>query len=152
MTRRELLARTSCGFGLAAVAGIMEGAEANPLLPKPAPLPAKAKSVIYLHMHGGVSHVDTFDPKPELTRNTGKPLSAELAKLIKTSFIHDPSKAILRGTPWEFRPGGTCGTPVSDLYPNVRNLMDDIAVIRSCYGDQFDHAPAIYLRSTGSQL
>ena len=53
MTRRELLARTGCGFGLAAVAGIMQGAEANPLLPKPAPLPAKAKSVIYLHMHGG---------------------------------------------------------------------------------------------------
>src|SRR3954447_15532757 len=109
MTRRELLARTGCGFGLAAVAGIMEGAEANPLLPKPAPLPAKAKSVIYLHMHGGVSHVDTFDPKPELTKYTGKPLSAELAKIIKTSFIHDPSKAILRGSPWEFRPGGQSG-------------------------------------------
>src|SRR5438270_1881723 len=120
MTRRELLARSSCGFGLAAVAGIMEGAEANPLLPKRAPLPAKAKSVIYLHMHGGVSHVDTFDPKPELTRYTGKPLSAELAKVIKTSFIHDPSKAILRGSPWEFRRGGRSGLPISDLYPNLR--------------------------------
>jgi hypothetical protein len=103
-------------------------------------------------MHGGVSHVDTFDPKPQLTRYNGKPLSAELAKVIKTSFIHDPSKAILRGSPWEFRPGGTCGTPVSDLYPNVRGMMDDITVIRSCYSDQFDHAPAIYLRTTGFQL
>src|SRR5678809_1142162 len=118
MTRRELLARSSCGFGLTALAGIMEGAETNPLLPKPAPLAARAKSVIYLHMHGGVSHVDTFDPKPELTKYTGKPLSAELAKIIKTSFIHDPSKAILRGSPWEFRPGGKSGLPVSDLFPH----------------------------------
>jgi hypothetical protein len=153
MTRRELLARTSNGFGIAALAGMLQGAEAaNPLAPKNPPLPAKAKSVIFLFMHGGVSHVDTFDPKPQLTRYNGKPLSAELAKVIKTSFIHDPSKAILRGSPWEFRPGGTCGTPVSDLYPNVRGMMDDITVIRSCYSDQFDHAPAIYLRTTGFQL
>jgi hypothetical protein len=152
LTRRQLLTRTANGFGLAALAGILDAAEVNPLAPKAPPLPATAKSVIYLFMHGGVSHVDTFDPKPELTRNSGKPLSLELAKLIKTSFIHDPTKAILRGSPWAFQPGGTCGTPVSDLYPNVRSLMDDITVIRSCYGDQFDHAPAIYLRSTGFQL
>jgi hypothetical protein len=153
MTRRELLARSSNGFGLAALAGILQGAEVrNPLAPKPAQLPAKAKSVIYLFMHGGVSHVDSFDPKPQLTRYTGKTLSAELAKTIKTSFIHDPSKAVLRGSAWEFRPGGSCGTPVSDLFPHVRTMMDDIAVIRGCYSDQFDHAPAIYLRSTGSQI
>ena len=153
MTRRELLARSSNGFGLAALAGILQGAEArNPLAPRPAPLPCKAKSVIYLFMHGGVSHVDSFDPKPQLTKYTGKTLSAELAKTIKTSFIHDPSKAVLRGSPWEFRPGGTCGTPVSDLFPHVRTMMDHIAVVRGCYSDQFDHAPAIYLRSTGSQI
>ena len=152
LTRRQLLTRTANGFGIAALAGILDAAEVNPLAPKAPPLPATAKSVIYLFMHGGVSHVDTFDPKPELTRNSGKPLSLELAKLIKTSFIHDPTKAILRGSPWAFQPGGTCGTPVSDLYPNVRSLMDDITVIRGCYGDQFDHAPAIYLRSTGFQL
>jgi len=148
-----LLACSANGFGLAALAGILQGAEApNPLAPKPAPLPAKAKSVIYLFMHGGVSHVDTFDPKPQLTSYTGKTLSAELAKTIKTSFIHDPSKAVLRGSPWEFRPGGSCRTPVSDLFPHVRTMMDNIAVIRGCYSDQFDHAPAIYLRSTGSQI
>ena len=96
MTRRDLLRRTANGFGLAALAGLLDAAEANPLAPKAPPLPAKAKSVIYLFMHGGVSHVDTFDPKPQLTRNSGKPLSLELAKLIKTSFIHDPTKAILR--------------------------------------------------------
>jgi hypothetical protein len=103
-------------------------------------------------MHGGASHVDTFDPKPELTKHSGQPLSVELAKTIKTSFIHDPTKAVLRGSPWQFRPGGKSGLLVSDLYPHVRDCADDIAVIRSCYHDVFDHAPAIYLRNTGSQF
>ena len=152
MTRRELLFRTGGGFGAAALSSLLEGVELNPLAPKRPASPAKAKSVIYLFMHGGVSHVDTFDPKPELTRRSGQPLSIELAKTIKTSFIHDPTKAILRGSPWEFKPGGKSGTPVSDLYPNLRERMDDIAVIRGCYGDAFDHAPAIYLRTTGSQF
>jgi len=152
MTRREMLCRAGQGFGAAALSGILQAAGVDPLAAKPPQLPAKAKSVIYLFMHGGVSHVDSFDPKPELTKHTGQPLSVELAKTIKTSFIHDPTKAILRGTPWQFRPGGKCGTPVSDLFPGVREMMDDITVVRSCFGDAFDHAPAIYLRNTGSQF
>jgi hypothetical protein len=151
MTRRELLRKSGRGFGAVALAGLLEAAE-DPLRPKPPHAPAKAKSIIYLFMHGGVSHVDTFDPKPELLRRSGQPLSIELAKTIKTSFIHDPTKAILRGSPWEFRPGGASGLLVSDLYPNVRDCADDIAVIRGCYGDQFDHAPAIYLRNSGTQF
>src|SRR5258708_37388723 len=127
-----MLLRAGRGFGAVALSGLIEAAESNPLAPKPPHAVAKAKSVIYLFMHGGVSHVDTFDPKPELTRNSGKPLSVELAKTIKTSFIHDPTKAILRGSPWEFRPGGTCGTPVSDLYPRGRARMGHGAVVRSC--------------------
>ncbi|HTM50313.1 MAG TPA: DUF1501 domain-containing protein [Bryobacteraceae bacterium] len=152
MTRRELLSKTGGAFGMVALSGLLEAASINPLAPKPPHAPAKAKAVIYLFMHGGVSHVDTFDPKPELTRRSGQPLSVELAKTIKTSFIHDPTKAILRGSPWQFKPGGRCGLPVSDLFRNVRDRMDDIAVIRSCYGDIFDHAPAIYLRNSGSQF
>ena len=152
MTRREMLLKTGQGFGGVALAGLLEAAESNPLAPKPPHAPAKAKSIIYLFMHGGVSHIDTFDPKPELALHSGQPLSVELAKTIKTSFIHDPTKAILRGSPWAFQPGGKCGTPVSDLFPCVREHMDDIAVIRSCFSDVFDHAPAIYLRNSGSQF
>ena len=151
MTRRELLAKTGGGFGLTALAGILGAAE-GPLAPKKPPLPARAKSVISLFMHGGVSHVDTFDPKPELRRLNGHPLSAELAKTIKTSFIHDPSKALLRGSPWDFRPGGKSGLPISDLFPRLRERADDLCVIRGCFSDVFDHAPAIYLRNTGSQF
>ena len=113
----------------------------------------KAKSVIYLFMHGGVSHVDTFDPKPELTKRSGQPLSVELAKTIKTSFIHDPTKA----DPARQSVGVQArrqmrhsGFAISSR--TSRERMDDIAVIRGCYGDVFDHAPAIYLRNSGSQF
>src|SRR5260370_25988556 len=141
MTRRDLLCRAGNGFGAVALSGLLNAAATNPLAPKSPPSPAKAKSVIYLFMHGGANHVDTFYPKPELTRRSGQPLSVELAKTIKTSFIHDPTKAILRGSPLEFRPGGSCGTPVSDLFPHVPGRMDDIALIRACYGDASDPAP-----------
>ncbi|HEX2520811.1 MAG TPA: DUF1501 domain-containing protein, partial [Terriglobia bacterium] len=152
MNRREFLTKSGCGFGLVALSSLLEASPGSPLAARPPHFPAKAKSIIYLFMHGGASHVDTFDPKPELTKHSGQPLSLELAKTIKTSFIHDPTKAVLRGSPWQFRPGGKSGLLVSDLYPQVRDCADDIAVIRSCYHDVFDHAPAIYLRNTGSQF
>lgn len=152
MTRRDLLEKTGRGFGALALSAMLQADQqrANPLAPKSAHAPAKAKSIIYLFMHGAPSHVDTFDPKPELSRRSGQTLSADIAKTIRTTFIHDPSKALLLGSPWQFRPGGKSGVPVSDLFPNLRNHMDDIAVVRSCYGDSFDHAPAIYLRNCGS--
>jgi hypothetical protein len=152
MTRREILEKTGRGFGALALSAMLQADQqrAKPLAPKAPHAPAKAKSIIYLFMHGAPSHVDTFDPKPELTRRSGQTLSAEIARTIRTTFIHDPSKALLLGSPWQFRPGGKSGVPVSDLFPNVRNHMDDLAVIRSCYGDSFDHAPAIYLRNCGS--
>jgi len=151
-TRRDFLLRSGHGFGAAALASMLQGAAVNPLAPKLPPLPAKAKSVIYLFMHGGTSHVDTFDPKPELTRQSGKPISAEAAKGLKTSFIHDPSKALLRGSPWKFSHRGKSGVEVSELYQHLGEHVDDMAVIRSCYSDAFDHAPAIFLRNSGSQF
>ena len=153
MTRRELLLKTGGGFGALALSSMLEGASGrDPLASKQPHAPARAKCVISLFMHGGASHVDTFDPKPELTKRSGDHLSVELAKTIKTSFIHDPTKAVLRGSPWEFRPGGKSGLLISDLYANVREHADEIAVIRSCYSNVFDHAPAIYLVNSGSQF
>ena len=151
-TRRDFLLRSGHGFGAAALASMLQGAAVNPLAPKLPPLPAKAKSVIYLFMHGGASHVDTFDPKPELTRQSGKPISAEAAKGLKTSFIHDPSKALLRGSPWKFERRGKSGIEVSELYTHLGAHVDDMAIIRSCHSDAFDHAPAIFLRNSGSQF
>ena len=152
MNRRNFLYNTGAGFGGMALAEMLNAASTNPLAPKSPHQPAKAKAVIQLFMHGGVSHVDTFDYKPELQKRSGQPLSVELAKTIKTSFIHDPTKAILRGSPWEFRPGGESGLLISDLYPNLRERADDLAVIRSCHSNIFDHAPAIYHVNSGSQF
>src|SRR6059036_6736 len=119
MTRRDMLCKAGRGFGAVALSSLLDAAANNPLAPKPPHAPATATRIIYLFMHGGVSHVDTFDPKPELTRRSGQRLSVELAKTIKTSFIHDPTKAILRGSPGQFHTGGRSGRPVSDLFPHV---------------------------------
>jgi hypothetical protein len=127
------------------------GADAT-LAPKAPPLPARAKSVIFLFQHGAPSHVDTFDPKPELDRRTGQTLPPALARTIKTSFIQEPARAQILGSPWRFRPGGKSGLPVSDLFPHVREHADKLAVLRGCHGDVFDHAPAMYLGLTGSQF
>jgi hypothetical protein len=151
MTRRDYLLKTGLGFGSLALTDLL-AADSGPLSVKPPHQPAKAKAVIQLFMHGGASHVDTFDYKPELQKRTGETLSLELAKTIKTSFIHDPTKAVLRGSPWEFKPSGKSGLMISELYQHVREHADDLAVIKSCYSKQFDHAPAIYLMNTGSRF
>lgn len=151
MTRRDYLLKTGMGFGGLALADLM-AADEGPLTPKPPHTPGGAKAVIQLFMHGGTSHVDTFDYKPELQKRSGETLSADLAKTIKTSFIHDPTKAVLRGSPWEFAPSGQSGLMISELFMNVREHADELAIIKSCYSKQFDHAPAIYLMNSGSRF
>jgi len=150
-SRREMLLQTGRGFGAMALASMLEANPINPLAPKPAHIPGRAKAVICLFMHGGVSHVDTFDPKPELTKRNGETISAETAKGLKTSRI-DFAKAPVRGSPWKFGRHGQSGMEISELFPGIASKADEIALIRSCYGDAFDHAPAMYLRQSGSQF
>jgi hypothetical protein len=140
-TRRRFFLEAGKGFGSLALANMVAGAAQR----------ARAKRVIYLFMHGGVSHVDTFDPKPELTKRSGEPLPGSFGQGLITSRI-DFRKALMRGSPWKFERAGQGGLEISDLFPNVRRHADKIAVIRSCHGDAFDHAPAIYLRTSGSQF
>lgn len=148
-SRRELLQRAGQGIGAMALASMLpdnlRAAIVNPLAPKPAPLPARAKAVIHLFMHGGVSHVDTFDPKPELAKRDGQTISAEMAKGLKTNRI-DFARAPMRGSPWKFQKHGQSGMEISELYPGIASKADEIALIRSCYGDAFDHAPGMYLK------
>src|SRR6476661_3721773 len=150
-SRRELLLDAGRGFGALALSSMLEASPNNPLAPKAPHFPARAKAVIHLFMHGGVSHVDTFDPKPELVKHDGKTISAEMAKGLKTSRI-DFTKAPMRGSPWKFSPHGQSGMEISELYPGIASKADEIALIRSCYGDAFDHAPGMYLRHSGSQF
>ena len=102
---------------------MMQGATmpADPLAPQPPHFPAKAKRVIFLFMTGGVSHVDTFDPKPFLTQNHGKSSASEKRR----------GKNFYKGSDWEFRRYGKSGTEVSDLFPQLGSMVDDIGVIRA---------------------
>ncbi len=142
ISRRQWIHRAGRGFTGMALASIMQGA-AQPM--------GRAKNVIYIFNHGGVSHVDTFDPKPTLVRLSGQTVPASFAEGLKTSRI-DFRKAIMRGSPWEFTPKGQSGLPMSSLWKHLSKHADRIAVVRSCHGDAFDHAPAIFLRSTGTQF
>jgi len=143
-SRREFLERTGCGFGLLALSSLMgrsvasaatTAAFSNPLAAKPPHFPAKAKSVIFLFMHGGPSHVDTFDPKPALTKYDGQPTPASFGNVFLQ--FTKASEAPLLASRRTFRKYGQAGIEVSDLFARVAEHADDMAVIRSCYHDGF---------------
>lgn len=110
----------------------------NPLAPKAPHFPGKAKRVIFLYMTGGVSHLDSFDPKTKLFAQNGQ------------SATTNPKGPKYLAPLWEFRRGGQCGTEVSDLFPYIRDCMDDICLIRSMHGDHNDHFQATLGIHTGS--
>jgi hypothetical protein len=152
-TRRELLRRSGMGFamlGLAAVARDDErrsaaaGAESyrNPLDPRPAHFPAKAKRVIHLFMNGGPSHLDTFDPKPALEKYAGKALPMANLQTERKTGAAFPS-------PFKFARYGECGLEVSELFANTAQHIDDIAVIRSMHADVPNHEPSLLLMNCG---
>jgi hypothetical protein len=146
-----MLRRGGMGFGGLALAqllssgGMLEAASTtdtlNPLAPRPSQFPAKAKHVIHLFMNGGPSHVDTFDPKPELTARHGQELPINLPTERKTG-------AAFR-SPFEFKKRGASGIEVSELFSHVADSIDDIAVIRSMHGDSPNHEPSLMLMNCG---
>jgi hypothetical protein len=115
-----------------------------PLAPKPSHFAGKAKSVIFLFMYGGVSQVDTFDPKPELTKRHGKPIPVKDDDPLKS---RGPGTLLASTRKWAKY--GKSGIDVSDLYPNVAKVIDDIAVIRSTYADSFAHGSGLLQMNTG---
>src|SRR5262245_14491634 len=145
LSRRDLFSRFACGFGGVALAGLLaDEARADPLAPKRPHFAAKARRVIFLFMHGGVSHVDTFDPKPKLAELNGKPLP-----FAKPKFEFAPTGNLL-GSPWRFRRHGTSGVEVSELFPQIGSMIDDICVVRSMNGgNEVSHGPALLRMNTG---
>jgi hypothetical protein len=125
------------------------GADApgSPLEPKPPHHPARAKRVIFLFMSGGPSHLETFDPKPELQRLAGQPLPASFGP-VKTR--RNVAKNKLLATKRTFRKHGQSGTEVSDLLPHLAGCVDDLCVLRGCHGDSVTHPESVYLMNTGS--
>lgn len=152
-SRRDWLKKSACGFGHLALLGLATqslraantDAAASPLAPRPPHFPAQAKRVVFLFMHGGISHVDTFDPKPKLSEMNGQPLP-----IAKPKFEFAPTGNLL-ASPWKFQSYGESGVQVSDLFPMIGSRIDDICVIRSLNGgDQVSHGPALLNMNTGS--
>src|SRR5690242_14242876 len=144
--RREFLTDCFCGFGSLAFASMMaqeyaQAAKFNPLAPKAPHMAAKARSVIFLFMAGGPSHLETFDPKPLLNRLNGERRPKEFGD-VQYQFVDREAK--LLGTKRSFRRRGESGIDVSDLYPQLAERIDDLAVVRSCYGDMVVHSAAQY--------
>jgi hypothetical protein len=149
-----MLARCASGFGALALTALLAdrsfGGELkstpNPLSPRPPHFAPKCRNVIFLYMDGGPASMDTFDPKPLLTKEHGQPFKM---KMEPTQFNNNGSTL---GSPWTFRPGGQSGLPVSDLFPHVRQCADDLTVIRSMTSNFSEHTSANYFLHTGSGL
>jgi hypothetical protein len=147
LSRREMLKQSGVGFGSLALAGLLgeeNRAAANPLAARLPHFAAKAKRVIFMFMHGGPSQVDTFDYKPLLQRDDGKPYSG------KTPRIVSGKTGNLLASPWKFKQYGECGTHVSDLFPHVGALADDLCVVNSIHGSNSRHGAALLELHTGS--
>jgi hypothetical protein len=150
-SRREFLERAGLGFGSVAAAYLLNRdpllAAPSPLAPKAPPLPASAKRVISLFMHGGPSHLETFDPKPLLNKLNGQPVPESFGT-VQLQFSEFRKQPIL-GTKRNFAKYGQSGIEISDLFPHVANHADDLAVVRSCYHDGFTHTAALNLLNNG---
>ena len=154
LTRREMLQRSSVGFGSIALASLLaeeaRGAPsqvidpAQPLAERAPMFKARAKRMIFLFMHGGPSQVDTFDYKPLLQRDNGKPYPGKKPRIVSGQTGN------LLGSPWKFRRYGESGIPVSDLFPNVGSVVDDLCVINSIHGSNSRHGGALLELHTGS--
>ena len=151
LSRRAMLREAACGFGYLGLAGLLaqESAfadvNANPLLPRAPHFAPRAKRVIFLFMHGGPSSIDTFDFKPRLVQDNGKPLPMK-----RPLAFADGDPGPLMKNQWEFRPGGKSGIPVSDLFPHVRDVVDELCIIRSMVGEGVDHGAALLQTFTGT--
>jgi uncharacterized protein (DUF1501 family) len=162
ISRRDMLRRAGLGFGSWALLDLLakevigqsataaRGASPiNPLAPNSPHFPATAKSVIFLFQQGGPSHIDTFDPKPILAKLHGQPLPPSATEGLQLRFTK--MDALIHGCKLNFSKCGQSGIEIADSYPHLQKCADDLAVVRSCYHDAFNHSPAQYMMNTGSE-
>src|SRR5438067_7333418 len=159
-SRRDFLLRAGGGFGALALAwmlhrdGALPAADddrnpANPLAPREPHHRSRANSIIFLFMEGGPSHVDTLDPKPELTRRNGQRLPDSFGPVLTPMGIGGSNLLASRRT---FRKFGHSGIEVSDWLPHTARCVDDICVLRSCWCDGLNHVGSVMQMNTGSIL
>ncbi len=145
-TRREFLASSASGLGGVALASML--AADSPSAVIPSHFAPTAKRCIFFFMAGGPSHVDLFDPKPILNNRDGQKIPDSLLGATEFAFIKK-DKAVLKGSPASFRPRGECGVEYSDMIGQIGDRADDIALIRTVHGEQFNHHPGQLLLSCG---
>ena len=152
MTRREMLRRSSIGFGHLALAGLVAGEaraefsrpQGSPLAQLPSRFAPRAKRVIFMFMHGGPSQVDTFDYKPLLERDDGKPFPGSKPR------IQSGKTGNLLKSPWKFKQYGESGIHVSALFPHIGSMVDDLCILNSVHGSNSRHGGALLELHTGS--
>ncbi len=157
-TRREFLYSLGASIGSVALTAMLAeqdatGAEPNaqpadPLAPRPAPLPAKAKACIFLMMEGGPSHIDTFDPKPELVRLHLK----EFARNDKTQSAMSSGKRYYVQSPFRFRKAGDSGADMAENWEHLAGVADELCFYRGCQVDSVNHPTAMYQMNTGNRF
>src|SRR5271170_1386455 len=146
-SRRQLLRRAGAGFGSLALTAILAdearaALPAPPLAPRMPHFPPRARRVIFLFMPGGPSQVDTFDPKPRLDKDNGKP----------SPKLYLGQQRNLLGSPWKFKKYGQSGIEVSELFPHVGSSVDDLCIIRSMVSDDPNHPGGCLLMNTGERV
>ena len=156
VTRRELLRNLACGFGYLAMADlatqhsvVARSLAANPLAPRPAHFPPKAKRIIFLFMQGGVSHVDSFDYKPLLEQQDNKQVAFDDARILANTGMRGSSHRVMK-SPWKFRKYGQSGRWVSELFPKMAEHADDLCCIHSLHTEGVAHGPATLFLHCGS--
>ncbi len=163
LSRRELLRRAGCGFGMLGLTGLLheEGllqhaaAEGlgdrslNPLAPQPPHFKAGAKRVIWIFINGGASHVDTWDYKPALEKWDGKSMKEFDSTFTNTTGFFKNQVGGLMKSPFKFTPRGECGKMVSEIFPHLGEHVDKMAFIHSGHTESNNHSPALFMMNTG---
>ena len=159
-SRREFLLSSASGLGAVGLGSMLtnEGLLANdstsldavnPLAPKQPHFDAKAKACIFIFMAGAPSHLDLFDPKPELMKLHGQSMPESMLKGVRFAFLKPETATLMAPTSRTFQKHGECGMELSDLLPHIGTVADDILLVRSMHTDQFNHHPGQLLMQCG---
>ncbi|MGV3484337.1 MAG: DUF1501 domain-containing protein [Planctomycetaceae bacterium] len=158
-TRRHFFSQCSMGIGSIALASLMAenklgaapaGEIRNPLEPRVTHFPAKAKNVIFLFMAGGPSQLETFEYKPKLNELSGQPIPKSFVEGKRFAFMDSSHRTDLLGCRPAFKQYGSNGTWVSDYLPHTARIVDELAILKTCKTDLFNHAPAKLFMNTGT--
>jgi hypothetical protein len=155
LTRREWLSRSACGFGALALAGMNARAPlanargSDPIAAKPPHFAARAKRIIFLFMQGGVSHVDSYDYKPRLTRDDGKMFPFDDARIIANTGARGSSQRVMKPL-WKFAQHGQSGRWGSELFPEINRHVDDLCFLHGLHTEGVAHGPATLFLHCGS--